>query len=320
MESGSANKHIQLSLENTEQLAKVCHALSTDLRLRIICHLRKQSMQVNELAEVMNQPASTIALNVRILGDAGLITTEIRHGSRGYIKLCSRSVDDLKITLFDPMHMPSVTNEISIPVAIGSYSDCQVERTCGMVNENCFIGSEDSPESFYMPDHITAQHLWFRNGYLEYRFPLMNTKDVLLTHISCSMEICSEAPYYRNEWPSDITLWINDIELGTWRSPGDFGGRRGQFCPAWWPDTATQFGLLKTWYIDRTGTYLDSLPFGKATIDQLALRSKPYVSLRIGIKKNAECIGGISLFGEKFGDYNQPILIRLGYEFPKGNI
>ncbi|MEI3204121.1 MAG: hypothetical protein V8S73_05705 [Lachnospiraceae bacterium] len=37
------------------------------------------------------------------------------------------------------------------------------------------------------------------------------------------MEICSEAPGYKEDWKSDLTLWVNDVEVGTWTCPGDLG-------------------------------------------------------------------------------------------------
>ena len=41
------------------------------------------------------------------------------------------------------------------------------------------------------------------------------------------MELSSEVPGTNANWPSDITLWVNEIEIGTWTSPGDFGDKRG---------------------------------------------------------------------------------------------
>lgn len=49
-----------------------------------------------------------------------------------------------------------------------------------------------------------------------------------------AIEICSEAPNHKDDWPSDITVWINNHEVGTWTSPSDFGGERGVLTPAWW--------------------------------------------------------------------------------------
>lgn len=127
------------------------------------------------------------------------------------------------------------------------------------------------------------------------------------------MELCSEAPGYDHNWPSDITIWINDIEIGTWTSPGDFGDRRGMLNPHWLPDNHTQYGLLKTWKVDNGGSFLDDVEISKVKLDELNLHMNKLISLRIGIKQNAKHIGGINIFGKQFGDYNQDIIMRIIY-------
>ena len=46
----------------------------------------------------------------------------------------------------------------------------------------------------------------------------------------------------------------------------------------------------------------------------LAIASRTYISLKIEIKDNAKHIGGINIFGEKYGDYPQGIVMNLTYE------
>lgn len=65
MAAEDITKYLQLSINKPEQLSKVCHALSTELRLGILKHLTQRGMRVNELAQAMDQPLSTIALNIR---------------------------------------------------------------------------------------------------------------------------------------------------------------------------------------------------------------------------------------------------------------
>ena len=124
------------------------------------------------------------------------------------------------------------------------------------------------------------------------------------------MEICSEAPFYRNDWKSEITLFICDKEIGTWISPGDFGGRRGKQNPAWWSDALTQFGILTIWEIREDGAYVNDVKISDVSINDLDLKKEDYISLKIGVKKDAKYVGGLSLFGKSFGDYNQDILVN----------
>ena len=57
-----------------------------------------------------------------------------------------------------------------------------------------------------------------------------------IDQITLSFEISSEAPGVCDNWPSDITFRLNDINIGKWTSPGDFGDVRGMFTPDWWFD------------------------------------------------------------------------------------
>ena len=48
-------------------------------------------------------------------------------------------------------------------------------------------------------------------------------------------------------------------------------------------------------------------------ISDLNLMENAFIRLSIAVKKDAAHQGGINLFGEKFGDYNQAIVMRLDY-------
>ena len=208
----------------------------------------------------------------------------------------------------------SDTNTISIEMPIGSYYDCDIIPTCGLASEIGPIDTYDKPASFFSPNRLQAQLLWFQQGFVEYRFQNALKKEFTLKELSFSMELCSEAPGYMEHWLSDITISCNDKELTTYRSIGDFGARRGRFTPAFWPNGQTQYGLLKIFSITNSGVYLDKeLVNPNLTLADLHLDAKPYISLKIEIKNDAEHIGGINLFGEKFGDYPQGIIMNLVY-------
>ena len=117
----------------------------------------------------------------------------------------------------------------------------------------------------------------------------------------------------REDFKSDIYVGLGARELGVWTSPGDYGARRGRFNPSWWSDTSSQYGLLKTWRIDSLGCTLDGEPLSSVTVADLQLDALEYIPLRIGIHADAAHVGGINLFGEKFGDFAQGIVVRVGY-------
>ncbi len=240
-------KHAELSLDKPEALYRYAHALASPVRIRIMQALMERSMNVGELAQVLDIPMSTTALAVKTLEEAGLITTESQPGARGSVKLCSRRLDTMSIRLNPEDRTEG--NVLTMSVPLGGYSIAEgIKKTCGLCSAQHILGEMDNPAQFYSADRYDAQLIWFRQGALEYRvaFAQMHALDAIrIEWIEISFEACSEAPNWRKDWPSDITVSINGHELGTWCCPGDFGGRQGRFTPEWWLPSSTQYGLLK---------------------------------------------------------------------------
>lgn len=300
----------RINLEEEKELMALGKALSSEIRLKILGLLQEGPLCVNEIAEFLNIPASSAALHVRVLEEAELIRTELKPGIRGYMKLCIRQETSV---VLDLQKKSKEQREEVISMPVGNYVDYKITPTCGMVNEEEYIDGEDEPRCFYDPRRTTAKLVWFSSGYLEYRFPNASMQKEPVKSLDFSAELCSETADYNLDCPSDITLWINGIEAGTWTCPSDFGGRRGKLNPDWWEDKNSQYGNLKNWHIDETGTYLDGLQVSGRGIEAYALAEGPYVSVRIGIKEDAEHVGGVNIFGNCFGDYPQDLVMRLKY-------
>lgn len=298
-----------LNFNQTDRVAAIGKALSSEIRIQILEALEEQEHNVNELAELLELPASSTAMHVRVLEEAGLIETELRAAVRGSMKMCRKSVDSLMIQL--RKEKDEKVEKISMP--IGNYVDYHVEPTCGMVSQDGYIDVEDEASVFYNPARMNAKLIWFGNGYLEYRFPNVTLKKKTLRKVEVSAEICSEDHEYNMDWPSDITLWINDVEVGTWESPSDFGGRRGKLNPAWWSSDKTQYGMLKNWCVKKDGSFLDGEKLSDAGLEKYNISDKDYISVKIGIKEDAAHKGGINIFGDCFGDYPQDIVLKLSY-------
>ena len=306
------SKHINLSLNEIERLCPVAKALSSPLRVRMLALLSSRSMNVNEIADALSMPVSTAALNVRQLEESGLIYTEIQPGIRGAMKLCSRRIDSVSMRLVPELQ--DGVSALTLNLPIGSYSSAQdIRPECGIVSEHAWIGESNAPRTFYHPDRFNAQMLWFESGELEYRFSLGEISPDQVESLEFTMEVSSNAPMYRDDFKSDIFVSVCGHELGVWTSPGDYGGRRGRFNPSWWSDTSSQYGLLKTWRIDEYGSTLDGTALSSVKLSDLHLDQQNYISLRIGVHADAEHVGGLNLFGEKFGDFAQGIVARIGY-------
>lgn len=215
-------KVLQLTMDEAVEISKV---IANEHRMNILKILSTGPHNVNELAEKLGLPFSTTAVNVKKLEDVNLIITELVPG-RGTQKINSKNYDRIVIDLFTE-DKEKDKNVITIDMPIGEYVDCQAEPSCGLVGDTDYIGIQDDPRSFYEPGRREAQLLYFRLGFVEYRYPNRIPYGTRATEIEFSAEICSEAPYHKLDWPSDITLWVNNVDIGTWTSPGDFGGQRG---------------------------------------------------------------------------------------------
>jgi predicted transcriptional regulator len=304
-------KVLELTAENELQLSEVGNALSSPVRIQILKLLYYNSYNVGEIADKLEIPASSAALHIRTLENAGLIQTKSQPGARGSMKICSRKNDFINIRLsgIDP----NVSEVLSFSMPIGAYTDCSVTPTCGIASEFAPIGYEDRPTEFFLPERIKAQILWTSSGYVEYKYPFSLDKGSIPKRLMLSFEACSEAPNYKENWKSDITLWVNGIDCGTWQSPGDFGSRRGRLNPSWWDSGVTQHGMLVTLEINETGAFINSLASSNVSIQDLNLPSSGIITIRIGNKPDAHFIGGFNIFGEKFGDYAQNIILSLVY-------
>lgn len=311
-------KHVDLSIDQPDKLYRFVHALDSPVRIRIMQALGKRSMNVGELAQALDIPMSTTALAVRTLEEAGIIRTQTQPGARGSVKLCSRKLDTMMMHLAPADGAQSSALVMRMP--IGGYSTAEgITPTCGIAGDKSYIGDMDNPLCFYVTERFDAQLIWFQKGMLEYRFSFPHTGDMLYDWLEVSFEACSEAPMYRDPWKSDISVYVNDKRLGIWTCPCDCGGRHGKLTPGWWPDLSTQFGFLKTWRVDDKGSYLENVPVSNVRVSDLKLEAQTCISVRIGVEEDAENAGGINLFGERFGDYDQPLILRIGYHMRADN-
>jgi len=159
---------------------------------------------------------------------------------------------------------------------------------------------------------VKAGLLWFEKGYVVYQFPnnaLYQHKPV--RRLEVTAELSSETPGTNPRWLSDIALWVNGVEIGTWISPGDFGDKRGTYTPEWWKLEGSQYGLNKVWSISDEGSFIDGVQISQVTVADLKLSDHHSIKVRLGIKDDAQNVGGLNIFGRGFGNYDQDIVLRL---------
>jgi predicted transcriptional regulator len=292
--------------------SRVLKVLGIEIRLRILELLQNQELNVTEIAKMLDIPQSTATTSILALEEAGLVDSHIANGVKGGQKICTARYKEIFITL-NPPGFPIQNNVVEVEMPVGLFTSHNVCAPCGLCSRESVIGYLDVPSTFYSPDRIKAALVWFENGYLEYKFPnnSMYLEKGRVKRLELSMEMSSEVPGTNTNWPSDISVWINEVEIGTWTSPGDFGDRRGRFTPSFWKLEGSQYGILSTWEVTKNGTFIDRLQRSQATLEDLRLDKHHSVKIRIGIADNANHTGGINIFGRGFGDYDQDITLRL---------
>ncbi|AIQ51683.1 ArsR/SmtB family transcription factor [Paenibacillus sp. FSL R7-0331] len=299
-----------MKLDLTEESLPVYEALSSSVRLHMLRLLAVQPMNVKELAGAVKLSSAIMTMHVRKLEAAGLISTHMAPGKSGLQKICSLAAERAEITFPAPDKAERKAHRKEIPV--GHYSDFQIEPTCGLATTAQVIGSFDDPRYFWDMERMNAGILWFGKGFVEYKIPNFLLSSQQPDELIITMEIASEAPSINNNWPSDITFTLNGKVLGFWTSPGDYGDSRGKYTPAWWPALTNQYGLLKQLRITPKGTFMDGLKLSDVTLDQVGIRDKQW-TFRLSVEENAEHIGGLTLFGKGFGNYNDDLVVELFY-------
>ncbi|WP_284645544.1 ArsR/SmtB family transcription factor [Paenibacillus silviterrae] len=299
-----------MNLDVTTKNMSVLECFSSETRVRIIELLNGRPYNIGELAEALGFSSAIITKHIQKLEEAGIVQTENLVGKRGTQKRCSLKVDQLTLVLrTESKDKSDDRTRYTVELPIGQYIRYDVQPTCGLAGTEKRIGMMDDPRYFDDPEHTRAEHLWFASGYVEYRIPNYLVGQSEATSITFSLEICSEAPTYNENWPSDITFAVNDMEVATWTCPGDFGSKRGIYTPNWWKDT--QYGLHKTISVTREGSFIDGVRSSDVQIRQLGIRAGSEILFRIQCPENAINCGGVSLFGKGFGNYPQDIQVTI---------
>lgn len=294
-----------------EEIAVFSKALSSKLRVEILRYLAVHpGASMMELAEIFQVSRAAITQNIRQLNEAGLVEFGQSASDNGARKSCFLTEAKFMLNLGRPFQKQQM---YSTEMPIGQYINYRVMPTCGIATTEKLIGCVDDPAFFADPQRVNAGILWFGSGYVEYRLPNYLQKGQIVEEMQFSMELSSEAPGIAENWPSDLSFYFNDNELGHWTSPGDYGEVRGRFTPKWFTPNWNQYGLLKLLCINKTGTYMDGLMISPVRIDDLALNEASEFIFRIASPAEACNAGGCTIFGRGFGNYNQDIKFNVIY-------
>lgn len=293
------------------EIAIFSKALSSKLRVEILQYLAAYpGTGMMELADFFQVSRAAITQNIRQLNEAGLVEFGQSADDSGARKSCYLTEQQFMLNLGRQFQKQKI---YSTEIPIGQFINYEVMPTCGIATTEKLIGHVDDPAFFADPQRVEAGILWFGAGYVEYRLPNYLQKGQQVEELQFSMELSSEAPGVAENWPSDLSFSFNDIQLGNWTSPGDYGDVHGRFTPNWWIPNWNQYGLLKLLCINKSGTYVDGLMVSPVRIDDLDINEKKEFLFRIAAPAEALNAGGCTIFGRGFGNYNQGIKFNVIY-------
>lgn len=300
-----------LHIKSLDEGLEIFKALGSNVRVEIIKILRENNgMNMNDLATALNITNGALTSHIKKLEECGLISISSESAGHGNQKICSVHLDKI---LIDLDSQEEDANVYQTELKVGHYSNYDVYPTCGLASSTTVIGEVDDTRYFAHPDRYAADILWFTKGYVEYIIPNFIPFSQKIDKITISAELSSEAPGVNDVWPSDISFYINDTFVGSWTSPGDFGDVKGIFTPDWWFPNWNQYGLLKLLVINKHGTFMDGLQISGVTIRDLNLTDKSSIRLRMAVNDESSHIGGLTIYGKNFGNYNQDINVRINY-------
>ena len=302
-------KLIEVNVSEKERMCLIAKALSVPARIDILNLLFFHPLSVQDIAQELGIPASSAGVHINILEEAGIIRTEKKIVNGSIYKI--GHVENYFIHFFLRASYENINVVSSVTIPVGSYTDCFGESSCGLISETGYIGTEDDPRSFFLLERTQAQLVWVTNGYIEYKAPNILPAFKKCKRLQLSLELCSEALGFDDNYKSDIYLRINDKDCGFYRSNGDYGARRGILTPAFWSDGLTQYGKLVTWNIDENGVFINGEHVADITSADLNIEDSNFIKLRFENREDSEYNGGINIFGEKTGDYNQSILLTI---------
>ena len=302
-------KHADFDLhkKDDQSIIELGKALSCQTRIDILRLVSRAPMTITELAHKLYISTSAVLFHVELLENAKLVKTDLFLSHKKYTRLINSYFRTFSLS-FVPANQSQKTapKTLKYEIPIGMYTDAHFSNRFGIVLDNYTFVKE-----IFSPERIGAYILWCDSGWVEYDFPCDFFSDHFVQEISFSLEICSEAPFYRNDWKSDVSFFINGKELATYTCPADFGGRRGRLNPSWWSDDFTQYGQLIKISVTANGCYLNGVKSSDTSLYDLFSKSTNRFRFRIENKETATHRGGFNLFSKHFGEYEQDIIMTV---------
>ena len=300
-----------LYIKNIGDGLELFKALGSELRIKIIEMLIEEgSLSMHEIAERLNITDGALTSHMKKLEQCGIVHISLDTIGHGNQKMCSVHLDRI---LIDVEVRRNAAHVYETSVKVGQFTDYEVFPTCGIATSKKIIGAVDESRYFSDPERYKADILWFAKGFVEYQIPNLIPANSVIDELTVTAELGSEAPGFNTVWPSDVYFYLNDTYIGMWTLPGDFGDVKGIFTPNWWFANWNQYGVLKMLVLNNKGTFVDGIKISDVTVDSLGLRFDSKLIFRMEVPEAAQNVGGLTIYGKSFGNYDQDINIKIRY-------
>ncbi len=300
-----------LQIDSLTEGLDVFKALGSDVRLKIYFLLAQQGpMNLNELADALKLTNGALTSHIKKLESCGLISVTSKPSGRGMQKIC-RVIDTSLLLNLEPETEGAKYAVYETQIEVGHYIDYRVAPECGMAGSSGLIGSENDTHVFSFPEHLDASMLWFHDGYVEYRIPNHLPENSRLVQLTLSFEVSSAEQGCANGKQEEIGFTLNDHFLGYWLSLDSPDQNKGVYTPLWWNDRRRRHGYLKMIVINNNGVFLDGVKI-KDLNESFSLLDNQG-GMRFRFSTTASKGGGIALYGNGSGNFNQAINVRVHY-------
>ena len=295
--------------ESQEQrIVAIAKALSHPLRIKILNQILHEPRSIIALAKLNKLNNSTVIFHLKLLEEAGLVTSRARPNFKGKTLIFYINFVHLHLAAQAPL-LKSKENTVEQSMGVGNYIYAKPEGYIRIATDDDFMVMES--DDTYNPKRFEAKLLCMDNGEVTYAFSNAFSKRARVHRLEFSLEISSESPYYCNDWKSEIFFRICGVDVATFLSLGDYGGVRGLLNPDWWDSKYSQNGVLTTIAIDNAGVYVNNeMVRDDVTIETLELESKDRILFSFRTDQSSQYAGGFNVYGKTFGNEPQDIVLK----------
>ena len=102
IKEGIMEKDGVLIVSGEDYIYRVCSALASPTRIKILMELLKREADIGEIADMIGQSKANASTQVRRLEEIGLVRSEYKPGVRGVRKVVRTTVREIRIVLTPP--------------------------------------------------------------------------------------------------------------------------------------------------------------------------------------------------------------------------